>query len=220
MRQRDAHAWVEVFFPEHGWIVFDPSPLDATVVSESTRFRQFNQFLDNLRLRWNKYIIEYDLKLQADVAEKVGRRLWNWARQGKERIDDKSTDTDGARRWLSKEEFKRPLGVLLIVAFAGLLLVYFVQRLKAHGHRAGRYGAVLRILQARGYEKSPGETAKEFAKRIEQREGTLTPLRHLTRMYYDEKFGELSPAEETWHESMAQLRSILKRNRRVRRRAA
>jgi hypothetical protein len=26
VRERDAHAWVEVWFPEHGWVPFDPTP--------------------------------------------------------------------------------------------------------------------------------------------------------------------------------------------------
>jgi transglutaminase-like putative cysteine protease len=25
VRQSDAHAWVEVYFPSHGWVVFDPT---------------------------------------------------------------------------------------------------------------------------------------------------------------------------------------------------
>ncbi|AFH59635.2 transglutaminase-like domain-containing protein [Paenibacillus caseinilyticus] len=26
VRQRDAHSWVEVYFPQHGWVAFDPTP--------------------------------------------------------------------------------------------------------------------------------------------------------------------------------------------------
>jgi hypothetical protein len=26
VRERDAHAWVEVWFPDHGWVPFDPTP--------------------------------------------------------------------------------------------------------------------------------------------------------------------------------------------------
>ncbi|GEM_PF-1200728 len=29
VRQRDRHAWVEVYFPEYGWISFDPAPQEA-----------------------------------------------------------------------------------------------------------------------------------------------------------------------------------------------
>ena len=26
VRESDAHAWVEVYFPDYGWITFDPTP--------------------------------------------------------------------------------------------------------------------------------------------------------------------------------------------------
>ena len=28
VRESDAHAWVEVYFPEYGWVSFDPTPSD------------------------------------------------------------------------------------------------------------------------------------------------------------------------------------------------
>ncbi len=41
--ERDAHTWVEVFFPEYGWIEFEPtageSPLDRPQSEDRTRWR-------------------------------------------------------------------------------------------------------------------------------------------------------------------------------------
>lgn len=38
VRQRDRHAWVEVYFPGHGWITFDPAPQEARS-SLTSRFK-------------------------------------------------------------------------------------------------------------------------------------------------------------------------------------
>jgi transglutaminase-like putative cysteine protease len=32
VRQRDAHAWVEVYFPSYGWVEFEPTASEATIV--------------------------------------------------------------------------------------------------------------------------------------------------------------------------------------------
>ncbi len=34
VRGMNAHAWVEVYFPDHGWVAFDPTPADARLRAE------------------------------------------------------------------------------------------------------------------------------------------------------------------------------------------
>ncbi len=40
VRGLDAHAWVEVYFPEIGWVTFDPTPGSARVGAESQRLAE------------------------------------------------------------------------------------------------------------------------------------------------------------------------------------
>ncbi|MFB6207062.1 MAG: DUF3488 and DUF4129 domain-containing transglutaminase family protein [Haloglomus sp.] len=42
-RGLDSHAWVEVYFPEHGWIRFDPTPAAPREAAERQRVRQARQ---------------------------------------------------------------------------------------------------------------------------------------------------------------------------------
>jgi transglutaminase-like putative cysteine protease len=37
VRGQDAHAWVKVYFPEHGWITFDPTPADGRDEARNAR---------------------------------------------------------------------------------------------------------------------------------------------------------------------------------------
>ncbi|MFA9417332.1 DUF3488 and DUF4129 domain-containing transglutaminase family protein [Natrinema sp. HArc-T2] len=40
VRGLDAHAWVEVYFPEHGWVRFDPTPGDSRDAVHTDRLEQ------------------------------------------------------------------------------------------------------------------------------------------------------------------------------------
>ena len=31
VRKKDSHSWVEVFFPEQGWIIFEPTPSQPSI---------------------------------------------------------------------------------------------------------------------------------------------------------------------------------------------
>ena len=68
VRQRDAHSWAEVFFPDAGWVTFDPSPraaFEAQVFGVSGRL---GKYFDSLRWRWNRYVVDYNVGDQAAVA--------------------------------------------------------------------------------------------------------------------------------------------------------
>jgi transglutaminase-like putative cysteine protease len=40
VRGLDAHAWVEVYFPDHGWVRFDPTPGDSREATQTDRLEQ------------------------------------------------------------------------------------------------------------------------------------------------------------------------------------
>ncbi|GGN98373.1 transglutaminase TgpA family protein [Haloarcula pellucida] len=40
VRGLDSHAWVEVFFPDHGWIQFDPTPSEPRAAAEQARIEE------------------------------------------------------------------------------------------------------------------------------------------------------------------------------------
>jgi hypothetical protein len=58
VRQRDAHAWVEVYYPQSGWITMDPTPPNPTPLAPSV-FMAFQRFAESVRLHWDRAFIRY-----------------------------------------------------------------------------------------------------------------------------------------------------------------
>jgi len=70
IRQSDAHSWVEVFFPDQGWVSFDPTPPSTS----GTLLQRF-AILRDLRSRfegwWFTYVYRFDKKIQASGFRKL-----------------------------------------------------------------------------------------------------------------------------------------------------
>ena len=80
VRNRDAHAWCEVFDPAQGWIRVDPTPgfagdygsVEAALAQGRLRLdRTWTAYLDSLRILWFRRVIQFDNEDQAFVAESV-----------------------------------------------------------------------------------------------------------------------------------------------------
>lgn len=74
VRQGDAHSWAEYWDPDRGWTQLDTTPatdrLDQQSLTELAR-----AVFDSMRLRWVKWVIEYDLNAQIDAFRKLAAVL-------------------------------------------------------------------------------------------------------------------------------------------------
>jgi hypothetical protein len=66
IRQSDAHSWVEVYIPGHGWMEFDPTPPDPNA-GEVDLAMQISHYIDAVEQLWNSYIIVYDVNAQQQL---------------------------------------------------------------------------------------------------------------------------------------------------------
>jgi len=67
VRARDAHSWVEVNFPQYGWISFDPTPADPNPLVPGT----LDDYLDAAGLFWNEWVINYDFFHQVRLVSEL-----------------------------------------------------------------------------------------------------------------------------------------------------
>lgn len=70
VREADAHSWVEVYLPDRGWVLFDPTPPAESVPREPSAFALLMEFMDTVKLSWHKHVIAYDLQHQAELLKK------------------------------------------------------------------------------------------------------------------------------------------------------
>jgi protein-glutamine gamma-glutamyltransferase len=77
VKQKDAHSWVEVYFPEeNAWIAFDPTPFagrtDAANAAGSNGIAgTFNTYLVALETFWIQYFVAYDNQEQRSLFSSV-----------------------------------------------------------------------------------------------------------------------------------------------------
>jgi transglutaminase-like putative cysteine protease len=181
VRLRDAHSWVEAWTGREGWVTLDPSPrvaLSTTDVLGSARL-----YLDSLRLRWHRYVINWSLRDQMQVAWAIRRQATFWRSSPLAQLDELPTPG-------------------LVVAALAVLCVGAV-RWARHRRRSADarpaatappafYARALRRLGRRGLRPAPSETAREFAGRVaRQAPGCGLPFAAVTAVYERCRFAGL-----------------------------
>ena len=202
VRQRDAHAWVEVYLGAAGWVTFDPTPTGAGGPGGSGFGDQLKQILDTVQLAWFKYIIEYDIGKQVDFLQ--GVRKW-WGGDGKRATEKKSAGWMAWLAWLRAHRMV-PAGV------AGLAAAIYLgrRRRRTAGTATGRapsrrrlkvqgaFERATRALERRGTIRAPGETPRELGDRAaHQHDPGAAAYVELVALYYAARYGDeaIDPAQ-------------------------
>jgi len=200
VRQGDAHSWVEVYFEGHGWVPFDPTPPSGRMRrQESGILAAISAFIDSIRLKWYKYVIEYDLGKQVGFLRGIASFF---------RKTFSSTNLRSFGRDL-RDFFGSPWGLAAAAAVAGLL-VFRILRRRRRAQSPGRRAAVRRreitdlylklldLLRTLGHEKPEPLTPRAFAEQLAARNSPLAPtVQRITETYNQVRFGgrPLSDAE-------------------------
>ncbi len=221
VRARDAHTWVEVYFPQYGWIPFDPTPADPKA-DAGGNWGALDNYLDALNVFWNEWIINYDFSHQVQLArelERDSRQFQQEVRNRFERLERRGVRMAyGAEEWLASHKL---LALCLMLAILGgltladliagkqiaqlrfLWLWKFRRRDVTLSEREATlaYQRLLKILQKKGFQKAPSQTPREFAFGVGG-SGFGASVLEFTQAYNALRFGQ-SPV------SLARLRQIL-----------
>jgi len=208
VRQRDAHSWVEVYLPEAGWVTFDPSPRAAFEAAAFFGSGRFAQYFDSLRMRWNRYVIDYSLSDQATLALGLRYRSYAFRRSVGQAWDYWTFRAASRARRLWRDHGLPAAAVLALLAAAGFLLrrrgglpdLSLGWPLGASRRRraVAFYERALRLLARKGHSRAPDCTAREFAEGLAAGRELCELLGELTALYERVRFGgfPLTPAED------------------------
>jgi transglutaminase-like putative cysteine protease len=187
VRQRDAHSWVEAHIEGVGWITLDPSPRAAAATLSGPG--RLGLYLDALRLRWYRYVVNWSLRDQMMMAIAFNREVAIW-QQRLGRV--------GGRPQLGQPSPAWPAAIALIaIGIVAWRACRGLGRAGATLRPPRPYARALRILARRGLEPAASETAREFLARVGGAEPALAaPLAALTAAYERARFGVAAPLEE------------------------
>jgi transglutaminase-like putative cysteine protease len=181
IRARDAHSWVEAYFPGSGWVSFDPTP--AGISPSAVEHSRTALYLDAMREFWREWIINYDFGHQTALGNMGALRTTNaierlrqWTRDEYVRLilrgfDLQSKIARGPKRWVYAV-----LGALTLLAvllnLRRILRAITDLRLTRNPGNAPEAAASLwyrrmtRALARRGWPKLPSQTPAEFTSTI------------------------------------------------------
>jgi transglutaminase-like putative cysteine protease len=212
VRQNRAHAWVEAYLGELGWIRVDATP----AVLPAGRMGGVRQLLDSIDFVWGRWIVGYDLGRQIDIARNFGRGL------GLGSAAAGGATSNGGPRW----RFARTTWFRLAAAVGVVAGVWLWRRRRRRSHpRMGAAGtpaardAVGRLylravqhLEARGFSRFAAETPREYARRVVDELEPAVPgsadFRRLTELYLRSRFGQERIAEAPVSEIAGRLGTL------------
>ena len=208
VRAKDAHSWVEAYFPAYGWQTFDPTPAGASGTPQG--WDRAMLYLDAMSSFWREWVISYDAAHQFSLGHAAvsgtrgvwerGRAWWRqhyaamlrWARHSQERAEH------SPKRW-----FALGLGAGLFLLVVSLVLGNLrriaqwlhEKRLREHPEDAPAQAATMwyermaRSLARRGVKKRTAQTPREFAGIISE-EPLRARVQQFTEAYESARFGQ------------------------------
>jgi hypothetical protein len=203
--QRDAHSWVEVYFPESdSWVTFDPTPAAGRRVQAATGLKaQLGKYAEALEMVWTEYFVGYDKQEQKSLAAEVRGQLKDfrfsfssWSHAVRSELKDLfSSNSERGRSSLITKGL-RVAGTLIFLA----LVIWLLIRIRRLGWRLAFtpwrtkdrgplmiefYGRMIRAFEQRGILREPSQTPLEFARMVGNPEALL-----ITDAYNRVRYGE------------------------------
>ncbi|MEP6645331.1 MAG: DUF3488 and transglutaminase-like domain-containing protein [Acidobacteriaceae bacterium] len=211
IRASNAHSWVEVYFPDHGWISFDPTPAGGSELH--SEWNRLGLYVDAMASFWREWVVNYDAGHQENLGRSTFQRtrttfqeFRDWARRHYESLLSSAHRAQDAMsgspaKWGSEAV----VSLAIVLLAANLKRLWRMARsfnLARHPGKAPRlaasiwYERMVRMIARRGWRKSASQTPDEFAGAIEDPRIRIL-VQDFSRCYEKARFGE--SAEDAIH---------------------
>ena len=225
VRAKDAHSWVEAYFPGYGWVHFDPTPAGSAGIPQG--WSRVMLYLDAASLFWRDWVISYDSAHQSVLGQealggsrRLWERCWQWTRSRYVSM------LDWLRHRLGQVEHSpgrwggMVLGILALFAVLGnagrMSRMIRAWHLRAHPDQSPELAATMwyqrmaRSLARRGWRKSTAQTPGEFIRVIGD-EQLRQRVAQFTEAYESARFGNSTNDARRLSELYEEVESETKR---------
>jgi hypothetical protein len=219
VRASDAHAWVEAWTPEQGWMTYDPTP-SAPRAGEGSRWARLLFYTDAAELFWQNWVVNYDLGRQVTLASRMGNSGLTFGARFGDRIRLAWLQTQAA----ALQALRRYGLIVLSVLAAAAALRFAAPRAAAWWNTRRRlrkvhrgeavasdatllYVRMLDILKRRGFPKPAWLTPAEFARTLPP-SGAAELVAGLTTAYHQLRYGEARDAAPRMAALLQQLERL------------
>ena len=219
---------MEVYFPGYGWTTFDPTPPGNE--KRGGLFARFGLYWDWFQFAWGEWVINYDFTHQLTLGRDARRSTRSWNERARDFYHREQAAVMRYVLVLDQRTEASPYflpGLLvaciaLLLAFRGRSMIrYAVARWSLRARRGGNltaslaaleYTEMLRLLEKRGWRKSPSQTPLEFASAIPAAD-LSAPISQLTDLYQSARFGNHPAPIEQMSALLRSIRDTLRSRR-------
>jgi transglutaminase-like putative cysteine protease len=181
IRAKDAHSWVEAYFPDVGWVTFDPTPAGAEPAV--TVWTRLQLYVDAMREFWREWVVNYDFMHQQrlgttaiSAGTKAAERFRLWAHRQYEQmmtLARKSQDSlQASPRKFGSVATICIVGLVFLFNLPGFIRVMHRGRLARNPSKAPSSAAAIwytrmtAAMARKGHPKRPNESPEEFVAKI------------------------------------------------------
>ncbi|HJT21455.1 MAG TPA: DUF3488 and transglutaminase-like domain-containing protein [Nitrospira sp.] len=224
VRQRDAHAWVEVYFAPSGWMTFDPTPSVETTPVRSVWDTVF-RMNESLRLYWDRLFVHYSIRDQWAVVHGIKERgdaVRDYANHWISALTRLATtlfSATGASLGSAVVGWGNLLGLLVALSVLAVMVAAKKAQWPSVGswrggrrrqlHIANLYKRMLQMLSVHGLRKSSTDTPSEFSRLVETEwQSAAVFVRSLTQLYCRGRFGRIPLSAEDLSEAERHLQEL------------
>jgi transglutaminase-like putative cysteine protease len=229
VKQKDAHTWVEVYFPrENAWIPFDPTPFAGQDggAAQTGIIGKFNRYLEALETFWIQYFVSYDNQEQKSLMRSVKSSFVEyqaktsvWLNEMQYRLSDWWREVRGDKGLqASAKAVAFGIGYLLAAILGVIFIVWLYRKIRrlAVWQRIYAwlkfrnettivefYERMQKVLASKGFTRAAHQTPLEFAFALNMPEAV-----RITEKYNRVRFGEKNLSRDEVREIENWLKSI------------
>lgn len=224
IRAKDAHSWVEAYFPGYGWQMFDPTP--AGTGGSPQGWGRLALYMDAMASFWRDWVVSYDSAHQYILGQEAvsgTRGLWDearawarrkyasmlkWAQRSQQRVEN------SPGRWVVIG-LGVALALLILGNFAKIMRMMHEKWLQAHPERSPDQAAAMwyermaRTVARSGTKKASAQTPQEFVGKIENVR-LREPVARFTEVYESARFGNSADDVKKLPELYEEVESALR----------